>query len=223
MVVMLAMGRRDELFALSWASRSCGDLPQAKLDLALGSRSRARDGARQGPSHSPSIVARSPRVGDGGRSPTVGLLGVSSLHSASDGAELSDPGGITCIAKDTRSRQPGHDLLEEFQPFPAQTVFDGRAPIAGRAESGAQARAATSCVKCEYRRRLRCRVRKVGAIAASCARDRAGPTSLRKAASFLSSATLRGSASAPLGRRAKNRGPLQAVPVMARAMAERLA
>jgi len=24
MVVMLAMGRRDELFALSWASRSCG-------------------------------------------------------------------------------------------------------------------------------------------------------------------------------------------------------
>src|SRR5262249_1062848 len=41
-----------------------------------------------------------------------------------DGAELSDPGGITGIAKDTRSHQPGHDLLKEFQPFPAKTVFE---------------------------------------------------------------------------------------------------
>ena len=35
----------------------------------------------------------------------------------------ADPGGYGCIPKDRRSRHARRDLLEQFQPFPAQAIF----------------------------------------------------------------------------------------------------
>src|SRR5262249_41881701 len=46
------------------------------------------------------------------------------IRHGQESSPSGDPGGITGIAKDTRSRQSGHDLLEEFQTFPAKTVFE---------------------------------------------------------------------------------------------------
>ena len=41
-----------------------------------------------------------------------------------DGAELADPARIGGIAKNSSSFHARRDLLEQFQPFPAQTVFE---------------------------------------------------------------------------------------------------
>jgi hypothetical protein len=40
------------------------------------------------------------------------------------GAELPDPGGYGGIPKHGHSRNAWCDLLDQFQPFPAQTVFE---------------------------------------------------------------------------------------------------
>ena len=56
------------------------------------------------------------------------LIGLTSTPS--DGAtdwmarELADPGRYGGIPKDRRSRHARRDLLEQFQPFPAQAVFE---------------------------------------------------------------------------------------------------
>ena len=42
-----------------------------------------------------------------------------------DCGKLPDPGGCGWIPKDRHSRQAWRDLLEQFQPFPAQAVFEG--------------------------------------------------------------------------------------------------
>ena len=41
-----------------------------------------------------------------------------------DDSELADPGSYGWITKDRRSRHTRRDFLEQFQPFPAQTVFE---------------------------------------------------------------------------------------------------
>src|SRR5712671_43489 len=41
-----------------------------------------------------------------------------------DCGKLPDPGGCGWIAKDRHSRQAWRDLLEQFQPFPAQAIFE---------------------------------------------------------------------------------------------------
>src|SRR5262245_6292203 len=40
-----------------------------------------------------------------------------------DGAPQSNAGGYGCIPKDRRSRHARRDLLEQFQPFPAQAII----------------------------------------------------------------------------------------------------
>jgi hypothetical protein len=46
------------------------------------------------------------------------------LRYGLDGAELSDPGRIGGIPQDSRSRYVGRNLFEQFQLFPAQSVFE---------------------------------------------------------------------------------------------------
>ena len=41
-----------------------------------------------------------------------------------DRAELPDPGGDGRIPQDRHPRHARRDLLEQFQPFPAQAVFE---------------------------------------------------------------------------------------------------
>ena len=41
-----------------------------------------------------------------------------------DDTELADSGGYDGIPKDRRSRHAGRDLLEQFQPFAAQAIFE---------------------------------------------------------------------------------------------------
>jgi hypothetical protein len=46
------------------------------------------------------------------------------LRGGLDGTKLTDSGRIGGISEDSHSRYARRDLLEEFQPFPAQTVFE---------------------------------------------------------------------------------------------------
>src|SRR5262249_17320820 len=39
-------------------------------------------------------------------------------------AELAEPGGYGGIAEDRRARHARRDLFEQFQPFPAQSIFE---------------------------------------------------------------------------------------------------
>ena len=64
------------------------------------------------------------------RSISVGVAHVDRAHldperwrRCLDGAPQADPGGYGCIPKDRRSRHGRCDLLEQFQPFPAQAIF----------------------------------------------------------------------------------------------------
>src|SRR4029079_4200987 len=53
-----------------------------------------------------------------------------------DDAVLSVPERIAGISKDCRSRHVWRDLLEQLQPFPAQTVFEEQEPGSVTAWSG---------------------------------------------------------------------------------------
>src|SRR5689334_13915812 len=46
------------------------------------------------------------------------------LRRGLDGAELSAPSGISGVLKNGYSRQARCDLVEQLQPFPAQTEFE---------------------------------------------------------------------------------------------------
>jgi hypothetical protein len=41
-----------------------------------------------------------------------------------NGSELTCPGGYGGVSKDRGSRDARRDLLEQFQPFPAQAEFE---------------------------------------------------------------------------------------------------
>src|SRR5215467_634299 len=86
--------------------------------------------ARRAPRHYQTTV----RGACEGRHRALNLTGVSHVERAHlhakrrrhslDDAELSVPGRIGGVAKDSRARRAWCDLLEHLQPFPAQTVFE---------------------------------------------------------------------------------------------------
>src|SRR6266436_3684086 len=56
--------------------------------------------------------------------PLIGLTSTPSDGHGLDDGELADPGGYCGIPKHRRARHAWCNLLEQFQPFRGQTVFE---------------------------------------------------------------------------------------------------